>query len=590
MAIFTRPKSTRYIFAAVAAVVVISTLYSLQVLDGSRLSNFNPWLESPTSPTLPTLPAPEWDERAVQVKEAFLHAYNSYLEHAEGYDELLPLSKAGVNNFNAWNVTMVDSLDTMLLMGLHDEFAAALPIVHRGDYRKVQHNRYASSAPFFETAIRYLGGLLSAYALSGEKILIDKADYLATLLEPVFNTAKGFPVFAINPTTNDTIGGSTGVFAEVASCQLEWTYLAHATSSKKHFDVGYNVVESLGDAMTSRKGGMFPTYWDVAIGQPRGDALTVGAAADSAHEYLLKQYLLTGKEDIASLQMYLLMTNEVLTRLMYITPTRQMVYVTDVNGVNYWPSHHFEHLSCFFPGLLALGAHTLPLDLSVLDPTQLSTEAQRQYRVLSQYDLRDLHLAAADALATSCYLLYADQPSGLGPETVGMDLKSTPWIDALEEWRERGKGGVMPGLGRNASTPVPYTKSEYDKAPSEPWDYVVRRAEYFLRPETIESIYIMHKVTGDPIWRERGWEIFQALERETRSFAGYTSLSSVMQSPAPKQDEQPSYFLAETLKYLYLLFSNKDPVPLDQWVFNTEAHPLPVFKWTEWEKHKFNIP
>ena len=52
----------------------------------------------------------------------------------------------------------------------------------------------------------------------------------------------------------------------------------------------------------------------------------------------------------------MLMTNEVLTRLMYITPTRQMVYVTDVNGVKYWPSHHFEHLSCFFPGLLALGA------------------------------------------------------------------------------------------------------------------------------------------------------------------------------------------------------------------------------------------
>ena len=53
--------------------------------------------------------------------------------------------------------------------------------------------------PFFETTIRYLGGLLSAYALSGEKILLTKADELAEALLPVFNTKSGFPIFAINP-------------------------------------------------------------------------------------------------------------------------------------------------------------------------------------------------------------------------------------------------------------------------------------------------------------------------------------------------------------------------------------------------------
>lgn len=52
--------------------------------------------------------------------------------------------------------------------------------------------------PFFETVIRYLGGLLAAHAMSGEQLLLDKADELATLLEPAFNTAKGFPVFAID--------------------------------------------------------------------------------------------------------------------------------------------------------------------------------------------------------------------------------------------------------------------------------------------------------------------------------------------------------------------------------------------------------
>ena len=45
-----------------------------------------------------------------------------------------------------------------------------------------------------------------------------------------------------------------------------------------------------------------------------------------------------------------------------------------------------------------------------------------------------------------------------------------------------------------------------------------------------------------------------------------------------------SFFLAETLKYLYLLFINDDPWPLDKYVFNTEAHPLPVFQWTKKEQ------
>ena len=43
------------------------------------------------------------------------------------------------------------------------------------------------------------------------------------------------------------------------------------------------------------------------------------------------------------------------------------------------------------------------------------------------------------------------------------------------------------------------------------------------------------------------------------------------------------------LKYLYLLFTEQNLLPLDKWVFNTEAHPLPVFAWSDWEKHKFDI-
>lgn len=58
-----------------------------------------------------------------------------------------------------------------------------------------------TSAPFFETTIRYLGGLLSAYALSHDLVLLDRADELGKILLPVFNTTSGYPVFSVNTAT-----------------------------------------------------------------------------------------------------------------------------------------------------------------------------------------------------------------------------------------------------------------------------------------------------------------------------------------------------------------------------------------------------
>lgn len=70
--------------------------------------------------------------------------------------------------------------------------------------------------------------------------------------------------------------------------------------------------------------------------------------------------------------------------------------------------------------------------------------------------------------------------------------------------------------------------------------------------------------------------LLQALERWCRTDGGYTGIRDVYQVNPPKDDVQQSFFLAETLKYLYLLFSEDDVIPLDKWVLNSEAHPLPV--------------
>lgn len=99
----------------------------------------------------------------------------------------------------------------------------------------------------------------------------------------------------------------------------------------------------------------------------------------------------------------------------------------------------------------------------------------------------------------------------------------------------------------------------------------------------------MWRLTHDERWRLHGWYIFTAIEQQTRLEAGYAAVRHVENLPAGHKDSMPSYFTAETLKYLYLLFSEDDLVPLHDWVFNTEAHPLPVFKWSEAEKVKFGI-
>ncbi len=98
-----------------------------------------------------------------------------------------------------------------------------------------------------------------------------------------------------------------------------------------------------------------------------------------------------------------------------------------------------------------------------------------------------------------------------------------------------------------------------------------------LRPETIESLFYLYRLTKNETYRAWGWDMFQAFEKHCRvTSGGYTSLQSVLQVPPPKRDKMESFFLGETLKYLFLLFSDDDVMPLDLYVWNTEAHAFPI--------------
>lgn len=84
----------------------------------------------------------------------------------------------------------------------------------------------------------------------------------------------------------------------------------------------------------------------------------------------------------------------------------------------------------------------------------------------------------------------------------------------------------------------------------------------------------MYRITGDPAWMEKGWRMWEAIIKATRTEVGHSAVDDVLDRNPVQLDEMESFWLAETLKYFYLLFSTPDTISLDEWVLNTEAHPF----------------
>lgn len=190
-------------------------------------------------------------------------------------------------------------------------------------------------------------------------------------------------------------------------------------------------------------------------------------------------------------------TTHVINNLLYVSSQRKLLYVTDVTtyGNNTATSHSFEHLSCFFPGLLALGAHFLPLnnlEAIGINITQLGDDLppkyRRGYEALAGFDLADLHMWAAEGIAQTCYLSYADQPSGLGPDTIAMRIGKPGeirWMDAMQRWKASGQLGSPPGVGdKRPWVANPKAKTFKQKQTDTiTRDYSIRNTAYYLRPE-----------------------------------------------------------------------------------------------------------
>ncbi|KAL9646438.1 hypothetical protein ABK040_006435 [Willaertia magna] len=454
--------------------------------------------------------------RRIAVRDAFKHAFKGY-EMVWGKDEFKPVTK-GYHNWirgsNGVGMTLIDAIDTMVIMGLKDEYKKSL------EYVKNDMPSFSSlngGISVFETTIRVLGGFLSAYDLTKEKVFLDKAKEIADRLVPSFSSGTGIPYSEVNLQTGEkkTFGwaGNCCPLSEFGTMQLEFRRLSELTG-----DDSYNQkVTKVMDIMFKNKpsDGLFPIRFHPETGNWCTSYITFGALGDSFYEYLLKQWLLNRgtKKAERYRELYLETVKGVFDKLL-LKSSQGYTYIAEHNGQS--PVHKVDHLTCFAAGMLALGGY-----FNVSSPNFPITNKQQ--------------IDAGAEFTRTCYETYAQSPSGIGPETFHFDI---------------GNGGFRSGV------------------PS-----------YLLRPETVESIFIMYRVTGDEKYREWGWNIFKAIEAKCKiSSGGYSGITNVNTPNPPHDDHQQSFFLAETLKYLYLLFCPNHVIPLDEWVINTEAHPLRVTK------------
>ncbi|KAK6357316.1 hypothetical protein TWF718_001630 [Orbilia javanica] len=198
------------------------------------------------------------------VKDAFKHAWEGYRKFAWGHDEVTPVSGSFKDPFAGWAATLVDALDTMAIMGLHAEFEHALTGVAKIDFTTTERE----SIPMFETTIRYLGGLIGAYDVTGQKhkILLDKAVELAEILYNAFDTPNRMPVlyFEWHP---DSVkkkhrAGRTSCMAELGSMSVEFTRLAQITGENKYFDAIQRITDEFEKFLPNTT---LPGFWPAVL-------------------------------------------------------------------------------------------------------------------------------------------------------------------------------------------------------------------------------------------------------------------------------------------------------------------------------------
>jgi hypothetical protein len=465
-----------------------------------------------------------WEKRREDVKNAFLLSWNAYEKHGWGYDEYHPVSRDGryMAQPNGMGWIIVDALDTLMLMNLTQELNHAREWVSTTlDYNKNQ------DVNTFETTIRMLGGLLSAHYLQetlpgmkptnpkDEDLWLEKADDLADRLMGAYESPSGVPWASVilkdgKGEASHADGGASST-AEATSLQLEMKYLAYITGEGHYWEKAEKVMQVVDN--NGAKDGLLPIFIYADRGTFRGNEIRLGSRGDSYYEYLIKQHLQTNEpiyrdmwdESLAGVKKHL---------LTYTKNSHFTVLAERPSGLDGNLHPKMDHLVCFYPGTIALAA-TGGLPLS--EAKKLRTWGKKQ----------EEDMALARELTKTCMGMYRVTPTGLAPEIAHFELDDEPkmYHDAI-------------------------LSSTSDMSPdAEDWkaDFNIKSADAhnLQRPETVESLFYMWRITGDEMYREWGWEMFTAFVNHTivENGGGFTSVGDVMEVPPPQRDNMESFWL-----------------------------------------------
>lgn len=486
-----------------------------------------------------------------QVIEAMKYSWDAYKAHAWGSDHLTPMNQGKQNWFHV-GLTIIDSLDTLLLMGEPMKYAAddAIDWIEN----TLSFDIY-KDVNCFEMSIRVLGGLLSGFHVTKKPGLLQKAVDVGDRLIHCFDSpSKKVPFSDVNLRTKEPRSPSwsqESSLSEVSSMQLEFRDLSRVTKETRFEDKSFATSIHLHKLVHDRNDPLLPMYVNPNTGALTSSTVTLGARGDSYYEYLFKQFLQTTPQSSENQWLredYLDAVDAIQSRLVKETNgPKKFKYPGELlRGGDLNPK--MDHLVCFLPGLLALGHYH----------HERSTNRQDNYRgheiVIpaedknSHDDKPDAsslrfsgHLVFAEELARTCFNMYNMTATGLSPEIVY--------------------------FGTSESEDEMYIK---------PAD-----AHNLLRPEYIESLFYLFHLTGKEMYRDQGRKILSSFNKYTRvPSGGYTSIDDVRNPDRVRpRNMQESFWTAETLKYLFLLFSDDKLLVnkiLNHYVFNTEAHLIPL--------------
>ncbi|PIG83245.1 mannosyl-oligosaccharide alpha-1 [Aspergillus arachidicola] len=471
------------------------------------------------------------ESRANAVKEAFVHAWDGYMQYAFPHDELHPISNGVGDSRNGWGASAVDALSTAVIMGNETIVNQILDHIATIDYSKTD-----DQVSLFETTIRYLGGMLSGYDLlkgpasnlvkdhAKVKTLLDQSQNLADVLKFAFDTPSGIPYNNINITSHGNDGATTNGLAVTGTLVLEWTRLSDLTGDTEYAQLSQKAEDYLLNPSPKSAepfDGLVGSHINISNGAFADGQVSWNGGDDSFYEYLIKMYVYDPKRFSTYGDRWVKAAESSIKHLASHPETRpDLTFLASYNDGQYGLSS--QHLTCFDGGSFLLGG-------TVLD--------------------RDDFIQFGLDLVKGCHETYNQTLTGIGPESFGWDPKNVP-SDQKELYERAG--------------------------------FYISSGAYILRPEVIESFYYAWRITGQEIYREWVWNAFVNINKYCRTGSGFAGLTNVnAANGGGRYDNQESFLFAEVLKYVYLTFAPDNEWQVqrgkgNKFVYNTEAHPIRV--------------